>query len=68
MVSKTQSRTGFLGYGVFDEMMTSTLSGRGQNHASVGEADLEFSLILDNPYDAKNNPSGIISLGTADNV
>lgn len=49
-------------------MMASTLSRRGQNHASVGEKDPEFSIILDNPYDAKNNPSGIISLGTADNV
>lgn len=49
-------------------MMASTLSGRGRKHALVGEEDVEFSIVRDNPYDAKNNPSGIISLGTADNV
>ena len=48
--------------------MASTLSERGQKHASVGEEDLEFTVVRDNPYDAVNNPSGIISLGTADNV
>lgn len=48
--------------------MALTLSERGRKYASVGEEDLEFTLIRDNPYDAATNPSGIISLGTADNV
>ncbi|MCJ1469670.1 hypothetical protein MMC07_008306 [Pseudocyphellaria aurata] len=48
-------------------MLASKLSRRGQKHATVGEADIEFSIVRDNPYDAETNPSGIISLGTADN-
>lgn len=54
--------------GALDETMAPTLSGRGQKHALVGEEDLEFTRVLDNPYNAKSNPSGIISLGNADNV
>lgn len=48
--------------------MAPTLSGRGQKHALVGEDFLEYTTVFDNPYNAQSNPSGIISLGNADNV
>lgn len=46
--------------------MATTLSGRGQR--SFSAYDVSIPEITDNVYDAKSNPSGVISLALSENV